>query len=255
MHEKGLFLMRNILFSLIWGWAVWCSAANFPFYTNSFESGYVPGALTGQDGWASYLGGTVQVTNGTGVDSSQVLSRSASSTVNGGASRAVLLNLGTFSTGIFSVDFYRGGGGSTVHSMYAGIGSSTNSSSGIALRGSSANIMYRDGAATGTEVLLYEAAGDSTITAIGAWHRLTMNLDFQNNLITGVYIQNLTTPAPARQLFFDSAATVATRTYLVDETFWNTAYIRTGISTANPHFIDNMSLTVPERKIPLFVIH
>jgi hypothetical protein len=214
-------------------------------YSNGFE--YTTGALTGQDSWVSWLGGTVQVTNGTGVNTSQVLGRSLSSITTNGASKAVSLGLGSYNSGTFSVDFYRGLAGTTTHSMYAGFGSSTNNSSGIALRGTSSNIEFRDGAGTGTSVLLYEAANDSIITAYQAWHRITMNLNFQNNLITGVYIQNLTTPGPATQLYFDSAATVATRTYLVDETFWNTAYIRTGKSTDNVHFIDNMSITaIPE---------
>jgi hypothetical protein len=214
-------------------------------YSNGFE--YTTGALTGQDSWASFLGGTVQVTSGVGTNTSQVLGKSTSTNTAGDASRTVSLGLGAYNTGTFSVDFYRGSGGTTVHSMYAGFGSSTNASSGIALRGTSANIEYRDGAGTGTSVLLYDAPGDSVITANGAWHRITMNLNFQSNLITGVYIQNLTTPGPATQLYFDSAATVATKTYLVDETFWNTAYIRTGKSTDNLHFIDNMSITaIPE---------
>jgi hypothetical protein len=245
----------RILYLTVAAVAVACAsqAASSGVYSNGFE--YTTGALTGQGSWASFLSGTVQVTNGAGVNTSQVLGKSTSATTAGGASNNVTLGLGAYNTGTFSVDFYRASGGSTVHSMYAGFGSSTNASSGIALRGTSANIAFRDGAGTGTEVLLYEAASDSTITALNAWERLTMTLDFQNNLITGVYIQNLTTPAPARQLYFDSAATVATRTYLVDETFWNTAYIRTGKSTDNVHFIDNMSLTGPERKISLVVIH
>ncbi len=225
--------------------AVACAsqAASDVVYSNGFESGYTAGALTGQDSWATFLGGTVPVASGVGVNTSQVLGQSTSATTAGGASRTVSLGLGAYKTGTFSVDFYRGSGGSTVHSMYVGFGSSADRSSGIALRGTSANIMFRDGVGTGTEVLMFEAAGDSTITALNAWHRLTMNLDFQNNLITGVYIQNLTTPGPARQLYFDSAATVATKTYLVDETSWDRAYIRTGKSTDNLHFMDNISLT------------
>jgi hypothetical protein len=210
-------------------------------YSNGFE--YTTGALTGQGSWASFLSGTVQVTNGAGVNTSQVLGKSTSATTLGGASNNVSLGLGAYNTGTFSVDFYRGSGGTTTHSMYVGFGSSTNNSSGIALRGTSANIAFRDGAGTGTEVLMHDAVNDSTITALNAWERLTMTLDFQNNLITGVYIQNLTTPAPARQLYFDSAATVATKTYLVDETSWDRAYIRTGKSTDNLHFMDNISLT------------
>jgi hypothetical protein len=223
-------------------------------YSNGFE--YTTGALTGQGSWASYLSGTVQVTNGVGVNTSQVLGKSTSATTAGGASNNVSLGLSAYKTGSFSVDFYRtSGGGTTTHTNYAGFGYSVSNSGGVAVMSTSANIYYRPGAGTGTSVLMYEALNDSTITAIGAWERLTMNLDFQNNLITSVYIQNLTTLAPARQLFFDSAATVATQTYLVDETSWNTAYIRTGKSTDNPHFIDNMSLTGPERKISLVVIH
>jgi hypothetical protein len=127
--------------------------------------------------------------------------------------------------------------------MYAGFGYSVSNSGGVAFMATSANIYYRPGVSAGTTVLMFEAAGDSTITALNAWHRLTMNLDFQNNLITGVYIQNLTTSGPATQLYFDSAATVATKTYLVDETSWDRAYIRTGKSTDNRHFTDNISLT------------
>jgi hypothetical protein len=224
-------------------------------YSNGFESGYTAGALTGQDSWATFLGGTVPVASGVGVNTSQVLGQSTSATTAGGAIRTVSLGLGAYNTGTFSVDFYRGSGGTTTHTMYAGFGYSVSNSGGVAFMATSANIYYRPGVSAGTTVLMFEAAGDSTITAIGAWERLTMNLDFQNNLITSVYIQNLTTLAPARQLFFDSAATVATQTYLVDETSWNTAYIRTGKSTDNPHFIDNMSLTGPERKISLVVIH
>jgi hypothetical protein len=215
-------------------------------YSNDFES-YTAGNLVGQDSWATSGGApSPRVTTGVGSNTSKVLGATTSTVTIANASRNVSLGLGSYTSGTFSVDFYRGAG-TPEQQMYAGFGYSVSNSGGVAFYATSANIYYRPGASAGTSVLMYDAVNDSTITAINAWERLTMNLDFQNNQITSVYIQNLTTPAPARQLFFNSAATVATQTYLVDETNWDRAYARTGLSTQREHYMDNLSLSaIPE---------
>jgi hypothetical protein len=211
-------------------------------YSNDFES-YTAGNLRTQDSWGQYVNSaSPQVTTGKGNNTSKVLGPSTSATESGNALRTVKLGLASYNTGTFSVDLFRGAAGTTIHKMYAGFGSSSDLTSGIAIYATSGNLQIRDGASTGTFYKLRDAAGSSVVTDFDKWMRVTVELDFQNNLITKVSVQNLDTLV-TKQLYFDSAGAQATKAYLVDEAKWDRAYIRTGLSTDNAHYIDNLSLT------------
>jgi hypothetical protein len=215
-------------------------------YSNDFES-YTAGNLVGQDSWATSGGApSPRVTTGVGSNTSKVLGATTSTATTANAYQDVSLGLGSYTSGTFSVDFYRGAGGTTTHKMYAGFGYSVSNSSGIAIYSTSGNLQIRDGASTGTFYTLRDSAGATVVTDFAKWMRVTVELDFQNNLITGVYAQNLESLV-TKQLYFDSSGQQATKSYLVDETNWDRAYARTGLSTDNVHFMDNLSLSaIPE---------
>jgi hypothetical protein len=224
--------------------AACASQAAEVIYSNNFEApSYTTGDLDGQDSWVAnmYKSVSAQVVNGTGINTSQVLGKSTSATSAGGVSQAVSLGLGSYTSGSFSVDFYRSG--LAPATVYAGFGNPADRNLGIAAQLNGQTFWYRDGVTTGTALVLYDRAANTFKVADNSWYRLTFNLDFVNNEITSVFAQNLTTGSAAVQLYFDSNATVANHAYVADETLWGHAYVRTGLSKDNTTFIDNITLT------------
>jgi hypothetical protein len=233
-------------------------AASSVIYSNGFESGYVNGALLGQDSWAAYLTASPTVTNGTGVNTSKVIGNSTNTTTiattTTGVKKTVALDFAGATTGSFSIDIYRNGNISGY--MGASIGASTNSGNGIGVYAASNVLKYRDSVGGGTIVALTDINGNNVLTVNGAWSRITLNLDFANNQITSAWLTNLTTPGAPTQLYFGAGN--ATKTYLNDESSWNQLQVRTDGYGAIPAYLDNILLAGPEpkkNKISLVILH
>lgn len=211
-------------------------------YSNDFES-LTAGNLAGQGSWRKSLDSSPVVTTGTGINTSQVIGNSTVASGSVGAKETVpgigeTLAKGA-TTGAFTIDFYREN--ACPKFLGASIGKAGNFGHGVGLYQESNVLHFREAVDHGKDILLTKVDGTSFGTANKAWYRVTYNLDFVKNQITSVFAENLTTPGPATQLYFGAGN--ATYTYADEESTWDKVVIRSGVSTNNIAYLDNISLT------------
>ena len=80
--------------------------------------------------------------------------------------------------------------------------------------------------------------GSSFVIAQNKWYRLTASLDFTANTITAVFVQNITDNTAPQQLYFGAGN--ATFPYTLDESRWDGAQVRSGLSNNPVVYLDNI---------------
>jgi hypothetical protein len=133
----------------------------------------------------------------------------------------------------------------------AGLGNSTTANKAFSFGLNGGTFRFSQGVAGGTAMNLYSSSGVLFTTAGGAWLRLKADISFAGAAatITNVTIQNLTTSGSELTAYFDSGATQKTLALDSDESLWNRAWVRTGISTdTGKIYLDNLEFVaaIPE---------
>jgi hypothetical protein len=217
-------------------------------YSNNFNT-YTTGNLGGQGSWNNSSGAAAQVGQGPGGGNTSQTATKGTNTTASTAYKNVTLGLTNYTSGTFQMDIYREA--SATGRYLAGLSNTGNATNAFSFGLNGTAFYFSQGVAGGTSMNLYSSSGVQFTTAGGAWLRLKADISFAGAAatITNVTIQNLTTSGPALTAYFDSGATQKTLALASDESLWNRAWVRTGISTdTNKMYVDNLEFVaaIPE---------
>jgi hypothetical protein len=227
--------------------------ASTVIFSDDFDS-YNLGELSGQGGWTHVTSGRVQVVNGPAgsVNTSQVVgSNDTGSLTSVRVDQSVDYDFGSFPLGSLSFDFFRTG---TSGSPYSGLGTRASSTThGLAFIVSGGALQYRQAVDIGDATTLTNISGDNITVSNSNWYRLQAIFDVSTNVITEVWLENLTAESAPERLYFGAATPTLTMTTSVAD--WDQLRIRTSNEGTSNIFFDNVVVSaVPEPASVAFLI-
>lgn len=245
--------LRNIIFALLFFIASAIGMhASMIIFSDDFES-YTLGELSGQGGWTHVSNGRVQVQNGPAgsVNTSQVIGSQTGTATSVRVDQTVNYDFGSFPLGSLSFDFYRTG---TAGTPYSGVGTRASSTShGMAFIVSSGALEYRQAVDTGVSTTLTNIDGGSISISSSTWYRLEAIFDVNTDIITEVWLQNLTAGSSPERLYFGAATPTLTMTTSVSA--WDQLRIRTPDEDRSNIMFDNVVVAaIPEPASVAFIL-
>lgn len=230
--------------------AVFCLAGRADasiIFEDDFED-YDLGTLGGQGGWTAVSAALVQVQDGPAgsVNTSQVIGNREGTAQFPRVDHAINFDFGTYPLGLMSFDFNRTGQSGNPYSGIATRATNTQHGLGFVVTSHSTTpLSYRQGVDTGAATALTDIDGVSINISNSTWYRLQAIFDVNDDIVTEVWLEDLTAGGSPIRLYFGANTPTLTMTTAVSD--WNQLRIRVPDEGTSNIMYDNVVISaIPE---------